>query len=175
VGENRDQEARAKHDAYAGPRVTWHFVGGLQTNKCRSVAAYADVVQTVDRLRLVDPLARAAAAAGRALTVLVQVSLDEDPRRGGVRPADVPDLAAAVVAREPLVLGGVMGVAPLGAEPRAAFDLLASVAERLRADHPGAGWVSAGMSSDLEEAVAAGATHLRVGTALLGGRPPSVR
>jgi PLP dependent protein len=152
--------------------VRWHFVGQVQTNKARSVARYADWVHAVDRPRLVHALDAAAARAGRRLTCLVQVALDDDPGRGGTVAADVPELADAVAAADALDLGGVMAVAPLGADPRAAFTRLARVAEEVRAAHPQARAVSAGMSADLEEAVACGATHVRVGSALLGNRPP---
>ncbi len=172
-GENRDSDARTKATEVTG--VCWHFVGGVQTNKARSVAAYADVVHSVDRLRLVDALADGARRAGRTLQVLVQVSLDDDPRRAGATSADVPALAAAAAAAEGLHLAGVMAVAPLCAEPRVAFDRLAEVAAAVRANHPGAQMISAGMSGDLEAAVAAGATHVRVGTALFGHRPPVLR
>ena len=108
---------------------------------------------------------------GRQVRCLLQVSLDGDPARAGAPAEALPGLAEAVAGAPGLVLGGLMAVPPLGADPRAAFAELAGLAARLRADHPGAGWISAGMSGDLEEAVAGGATHLRVGTALLGGRP----
>jgi pyridoxal phosphate enzyme (YggS family) len=168
LGENRDQEAAPK--AAEVPDVTWHFVGSLQTNKCRSVAGYADVVHAVDRLAVVEALAEGAQRAGRELVALVQVSLDGDPARGGAPVAEVPQLADHVAGAEGLRLGGVMAIAPLDADPAHAFALLARVAAQLQAAHPGATVVSAGMSGDLEQAVAAGATHLRVGSALLGPR-----
>jgi PLP dependent protein len=178
VGENRDQEAAAKvtasQDAGVGGMV-WHFVGQLQRNKAGSVATYADVVHSVDRQRLVGALDRAAATAGRRLTALVQVDLRDEPRddgRGGAAPGEVVELAAAVAAADRLVLGGVMAVAPADADPDVAFARLAEVAARLRDHHPDAVAVSAGMSGDLEAAVRHGATHLRVGSALLGSRPP---
>jgi pyridoxal phosphate enzyme (YggS family) len=171
VGENRDQEAAAKHGETTDLGLRWHFVGQLQRNKCRSVASYVDVVHSVDRAPLVSALSRAAVDAGRELSVLIQVSLDDHATgRGGAKPDDVAPLAAAVAAAAALELGGVMAVAPLGAPAEPAFAHLASVAERLRADHPAATIISAGMTGDLEAAVAAGATHLRIGTALLGGR-----
>ena len=168
LGENRDQEARPKAAAVTG--VRWHFVGQLQTNKAASVASYADVVHAVDRPALVAALGKGARRAGRTVTALVQVSLDGDPDRGGALPADVPALADEVAATEGLVLGGVMAVAPLGADPVPAFALLAEVAAGVVAAHPAATVVSAGMSEDLEVAIASGATHVRVGTALLGHR-----
>jgi pyridoxal phosphate enzyme (YggS family) len=173
VGENRDQEARAKAAEANG--VRWHFVGGLQTNKARSVASYADVVHSVDRPELVAALSAGAVRADRRLDVLLQVSLDGDPARGGCAPAEVPALADAAAGAGGLRLAGVMAVAPLGAEPVAAFTELAEVHERLLAQHPTAVARSAGMSGDLEQAVAQGATHVRVGTALLGARAPVSR
>lgn len=171
LGENRDQEAAPKAAAVTG--VRWHFVGSLQTNKARSVATYAEVVHAVDRLPLVEALSAGAVRAGREVTALLQVSLDGDPARGGALPAEVLRLADRVVTEPGLILGGVMAVAPLDADPVEAFAVLARVAADLQAVHPGATMVSAGMSGDLEQAVAAGSTHLRVGTALLGPRTPA--
>jgi pyridoxal phosphate enzyme (YggS family) len=168
LGENRDQEAAAKAREVTG--VRWHFVGRLQTNKAASVARYADVVHAVDREHLVTALSAGAVRAGRLLEALVQVSLDGDPHRGGATPDLVPQLADLVEQAEGLRLGGVMAVAPLGLEAAVAFARLAEVAAALRVQHPGATTVSAGMSGDLEAAVAAGATHVRVGTAILGPR-----
>lgn len=174
VGENRDQEAAAKAAACESLGLRWHFVGQLQTNKAPSVARYADTVHSVDRPRLIDALAHAAGAAaavGRRLGCLLQVSLDGDTARGGALPRDLPSLADRVAAAPDLELRGVMAVAPLGAAPAAAFARLADLAADLRRDHPSADWVSAGMSADLEAAIAAGATHVRVGSAILGDRP----
>ncbi len=182
VGENRDQEAAPKAAELADLRdeLTWHFVGQLQTNKAASVARYASVIHSVDRIRLVTALGAAARKAGRRLRCLVQVSLDDEPGRGGAPADQVLAIADAVASQAGLDLGGVMAVAPLAAEPvpggpLAAFQRLAGTAAQVRAQHPGAVMISAGMSGDLEAAIAAGATHVRVGTALLGGRPGFVR
>jgi hypothetical protein len=182
VGENRDQEAapKAARVAALGVSMTWHFVGQLQANKAASVVSYADVVHSVDRPGLVSALSRRAVAAGRdepgrALRCLIQVSLDGAAGRGGAQPADVPALADAIASAGGLALDGVMAVAPLGAAPRPAFARLADIADMLRAAHPGARAISAGMSSDLEDAIAEGATLVRIGTALLGGRRAFVR
>jgi pyridoxal phosphate enzyme (YggS family) len=179
VAENRDQEAAPKAAECDDLGLTWHFVGQLQTNKARSVVSYSDVVHSVDRVRLVTALSRAAAGAGRSLRCLIQVSLDEaipdQQGRGGVRPDEVRAVADALAAAEGLELGGVMAVAPLGADPAPAFDRLAEVSISLRAEYPSAKTVSAGMSADMEQAIASGATHVRVGTALLGGRRAIVR
>jgi len=177
VGENRDQEAapKAAECADLRDRLTWHFVGQLQTNKVSSVVRYADMIHSVDRPRLVTALGAAARKASRTLTCLVQVSLDGAPGRGGVVAADLPLIADAVAREAGLELGGVMAVAPQGADPLGAFRGLAEMAAGVRAAHPRATVISAGMSGDLEAAISAGATHVRVGTALLGGRPGFVR
>lgn len=181
VGENRDQEAapKAAEVATAGAAVRWHFVGQLQRNKCRSVVRYADVVHSVDSVRLATALGRAAAAGrDRPLDVLVQISIDGAPGRGGALPESTdPDVGllpvtAAVAAEPALRLAGVMAVAPLGWDPDRAFDRLAAVVQRVRAEYPDATKVSAGMSGDLESAIRHGATHVRVGSALLGMRSP---
>jgi pyridoxal phosphate enzyme (YggS family) len=177
IGENRDQEAAPKAAACAafGLNITWHFVGQLQTNKAASVVSYAQVIHSVDRLRLARALGSRAREAGRTVTCLVQVSLDGDPDRGGAVGPQVEEVADAVASEGGLVLGGVMAVAPLGQSPAVAFRNLMKAAESVRSAHPGAVMVSAGMSDDLEQAIEAGATHVRVGTALLGGRRPFVR
>jgi len=175
VGENRDAEAAPKAAECAGLHLTWHFVGQLQTNKAASVVRYASVVHSVDRLRLVRALGRAACGAGRVVECLVEVSLDGDPARGGAAAGDVPALAEALAAEEGLVLGGVMAIAPLSMAPADAFARLLASAGIVRGIRPGATVISAGMSGDLEAAVEAGATHLRIGTALLGDRGPRVR
>lgn len=171
IGENRDQEAAAKVERLAHRELlTVHFIGQLQSNKAASVAHYADVVQSVDRAKVARALDRAAGAVGRVLDVTVQVSLDASEGRGGVAPAEAAALADLVAASPALRLRGVMAVAPLGADPRPAFARLREVGDGIRTAHPEATWVSAGMSGDLEAAVAEGATHLRVGSAILGSR-----
>ncbi|MFL6054550.1 MAG: YggS family pyridoxal phosphate-dependent enzyme [Actinoallomurus sp.] len=175
IAENRDQEAAAKAAECSDLPLRWHFVGQLQTNKARSVVSYSDVVHSVDRERLVTALSRAAIDADRSVRCLVQVALDDAEGRGGVRPDGVAALADAIAAAPGLTLGGLMAVAPLDGDPAAAFGRLAEVAAVLRATHPGADMISAGMSGDMAEAIACGATHVRVGTALLGGRRAIVR
>jgi len=184
VAENRDQDAAAKAAECRNLLLRWHFVGQLQTNKVRSVLRYADRVHSVDRLRLVAALSAGVLKAERPpLGCLIQVDLGPESAegefaqgRGGARPAAVPELADALAAAPGLRLDGVMAVAPLlgrfAGNPRAAFDRLAEISSRVREVHPAATMVSAGMSGDLEQAIAAGATHVRVGTAVLGARPP---
>lgn len=181
LGEARDQEAVPKVAELAtlrpGSGVRWQLLGRLQRNKARSVARWADCVSSVDSARLVDALERAVGNATDAgerttpLDVLLQVSLDGDPARGGCPSPELPALADRAAHASNLRLLGVLAVAPLGADPDAAFADLAAVHERLLADHPGARTRSAGMSGDLESAVAHGSTCVRVGTALLGTRP----
>jgi PLP dependent protein len=180
LGESRDQEAKAKAAAlavWAGsnglglPR--WHFLGRLQTNKCRSVAKYAYAVHSVDRAEVVDALADGVVRVDRdPLPVFVQLSLDEDPERGGVEAGALSALADRVAQRPELHLAGVMAIAPLGAEPAEAFARLAESSARLRQAYPSASAISAGMSQDFEAAIRQGATHVRVGSALLGRRRP---
>ena len=186
-GENRDQEAApkaaevAQAAAVAGATpiaVTWHFIGQLQTNKAASVVRYASVVHSVDRVRLVRALGAAARAApaaraspaARALSCLVQVSLDGDASRGGVPVAEITQVGAAIEAEPGLLLGGVMAVAPLDVAAETAFASLRAISGAVREIKPAATIISAGMSGDLEAAVQNGATHLRIGTALLGNR-----
>ncbi|MGW5617016.1 YggS family pyridoxal phosphate-dependent enzyme [Streptomyces sp. NPDC003877] len=179
VAENRDQDAAPKAAACSDLPLTWHFVGQLQTNKVRSVVNYADFVQSVDRSRLVTALSKEAERTGRELGCLLQVALDagESGRgeRGGVAPEGVEELAGLVAGAPGLRLAGLMTVAPLAGEyagrEQAAFERLMDLSTDLRRSHPAATMVSAGMSADLEQAVAAGATHVRVGSAVLGVRP----
>jgi pyridoxal phosphate enzyme (YggS family) len=178
IGENRDQEAapKAAEVAAAGEEVRWHFVGQLQRNKARSVAGYASLVHSVDTVRLARALGKAAAARTTPLEVLVQVSIDGDPTRGGAIPGGdketgLESVAEAVAADKGLKLRGVMAIAPLDWAPERAFERLATVAAELRVGYPTADLISAGMSADLEQAVAFGATHVRIGSALLGNRP----
>ena len=178
VGENREQELKAK--APECPDATWHFVGQLQSKKARSVVRYASVVHSVDRSSLVAALSKAAVAEGRTVRCLLQVSLASygsaeaatGAERGGVGPSAVLELADEVAAADGLELGGVMAVAPLGSDPDEAFAGLRDVASRLRSEHPKADWISAGMTGDLDAAIRHGATHVRLGRALLGTRPP---
>jgi PLP dependent protein len=173
VGENRHQEAEAKAAECADLGLTWHFIGGLQSNKAAAVATYSSVVESVDRRKLVRPLSTGAQRREHAVDVLLQVSLDPPGASGraGAEPAALEELAAAVAEAELLTLRGLMAVAPLGEDPAVAFGRLADVRAEFLAHHPTATWLSAGMSADLEQAIEAGATHVRVGSAVLGSRP----
>ncbi len=178
VGENRDQEAAEKAAELGDLGLHWHFVGQLQSNKAKSVVKYAAAVHSVDRLQLAGALAKAVAAererTGRGpLDCFIQVSLDDDAEghRGGALPGEVPALADRLAGSDGLRLAGLMAVAPLGAEPDRAFEKLAAVSARLAIAHPDATGISAGMSQDLEAAIRFGATHLRIGSDILGPRP----
>ncbi len=173
VGENRHPEARDKLAECGDLGLRWHFIGGLQSNKAAVVGSYADVVESVDRVKLVNALDRGAHEGSREVDVLLQVSLDP-PGREGRAGADADDLAAladAVDGSGMLRLRGLMAVAPLDEDPRAAFGRLTDVHQAFVSQRPDAAWLSAGMSSDFEAAVEAGATHVRVGSAILGARP----
>ena len=175
VGENRDAEAAPKAAQCADLDLFWHFIGQLQTNKAASVVRYATFVHSVDRPRLVRALGAGARRAGRVIQCLIEVSLDGDPARGGAPAGQVPGLAETLMAEAGLVLAGVMAIAPLGMPPADAFAGLRDSALAVRAVRPAATVISAGMSGDLEAAIAVGATHVRIGTALLGDRGARVR
>lgn len=173
VGENRQQELSAKRGEYAGVPLRWHFIGQAQTNKAKAVRRDADAVHSLDRARLADALHAARADGDESiLDVLIQINLTDDPGRGGVQPDGLTELAEHVAASCPsLRLRGVMAVAPLDEPPAAAFARLAEHSARLRRVIPDADWISAGMTGDFAEAIAAGATHLRIGSAITGPRP----
>ncbi|MFV0373184.1 YggS family pyridoxal phosphate-dependent enzyme [Microbacterium sp.] len=172
VGENRQQELHAKRgDLSDLADLRWHFVGQAQTNKARHIRADADAVHSVDRIRLADALHGAGEDAAQ-LDVLVQVNLTDDPGRGGAPPGDAAALAEHILAHCPsLRLRGVMAVAPRDEPAARAFERLADSAAAVRGVAPAADWISAGMTGDFAEAIAAGATHLRIGSAITGPRP----
>lgn len=171
LGENRQQELTAKRAALEDlDDLRWHFIGQAQTNKAAAIRRASDVVHSVDRTRLADALHRAASD-DRVLDVLVQVNLTEDAGRGGSTADDAEALAEHVLGLDSLRLRGVMAVAPLDEEPAAAFARLRAVADRIRLLAPDARWISAGMTGDFVEAIQAGATHLRIGSAITGPRP----
>ncbi|MEP6842956.1 MAG: YggS family pyridoxal phosphate-dependent enzyme [Pseudolysinimonas sp.] len=170
LGENRHQEAAAKAGELSDLDLNWHFVGQLQSNKAKAVRGYARAVHSVDRGSLVDAL-----AGEHPLDVFLELNLTGNPARGGVDPELLKPLAEHVLSAAAhgggLVLRGVMAVAPLGEEPRAAFARVREASETLRRLAPDAVAISAGMSGDFREAILEGATHLRIGTAITGKRP----
>lgn len=174
VGENRHQEAQAKAAELSDLELNWHFVGQLQTKKARQAARYAHAIHSIDRERLVDALATAELAdPAQPVEAFVQLNLTDDPGRGGAAPDDLERIAERVLATPTLRLRGVMAVAPLPEEeaPASAFARLRGYSERVRRLDPQATAISAGMTHDYPEAIAAGATHLRIGSAITGNRP----
>jgi PLP dependent protein len=171
VGENKDQEAREKHAAVR-QNLVWHFVGQLQTNKVKSVVNYVDFIHSVDRIRLAREINKAAERISKKPKVLIQVDLGgDDPNRGGVAGEQLLELAESVSESSNLQMAGLMAVAPLGESPARAFERLAQIRSDFLETYPAANLLSAGMSEDFEQAIEFGATHLRIGSLLLGVRP----
>ena len=173
-GENRDQEAGPKAKQIASEsdeRFNWHFIGQLQTNKVKSVLEYADILHSLDRPSLLDELQKRTVERENPLKVFVQVNMTEDPDRGGVNPEDLMAFAERVLSSPGLELVGLMGVGGLEVAPELEFERLATLSVELQKLAPGANRLSMGMSGDFETAIAYGATHLRIGTAITGNRP----
>ena len=163
-GENRDQEGREKAPSVPGK---WHFQGQLQSNKLNSITKWADVIQTIDSLRYVQLVSK---ATEKDLEVFIQVSLDGEVNRGGADINDLHEIADAILNTQNLKLQGLMAVAPLGEAPDSAFERLAKIHQNFRAKYPNSPYLSAGMSGDYESAIAHGATHVRIGSSILGSR-----
>ena len=173
VGENRDQEASSKKSEVKN-QFNWHFIGQLQSNKAKSVVNYADLIHSVDRWSLAKEIQKSAQGIDKVQPVLIQVDLDQsgpDPTRGGIWPAELNELVASINQASHLELKGLMSVAPLGEKPELAFARLKDIRVGFLKENPEAQILSAGMSDDLEAAILHGATHLRIGSALLGERP----
>jgi pyridoxal phosphate enzyme (YggS family) len=177
VGENRQQEASDKSQQLADLALDWHFIGQLQSKKARSVLAFASTIHSLDRISLVTAIGAAldngapASASHQHVDAFIQVNLTDDAARGGVRPDDLASFAEAVAATPSIALRGLMAVAPVGEDPRRAFERVRRAQQQLLAVVPGATDLSMGMSGDFREAVLEGATHLRIGTAITGNRP----
>ena len=173
-GENRDQEAQPKARDFAqlvdGSSATGHFVGQLQSNKAKSVASYAGVVHSVDRESLLIALEKATLERTKPLDVFLQVNLTADLGRGGVNPAELEPFAERVAGSSGLNLLGIMAVAALDEPLESEFEKIAKLSQKLISVAPQAKFISAGMSQDFETALAYGATHLRIGTAITGKR-----
>jgi pyridoxal phosphate enzyme (YggS family) len=167
IGENRHQDAAPKAADLTDLDLTWHFIGQLQSNKVRAVLDYASVIQSIDRASIVTAIA----ATGKSVDAFIQLNLTDDPRRGGVVPADLAALVEDVLAVPSIRLRGLMAVAPLDEEPRRAFEMVRKASDRTLAQAPLASALSMGMSGDFREAILEGATHLRIGTAITGKRP----
>ncbi|CAB5044784.1 unannotated protein [freshwater metagenome] len=170
AGENREQEGSAKASEVLAP-MNWHFIGQLQRKKVKSVLEWASVIHSVDRLELAEEIVKRVVGREQVLRVLVQVSLDGAQGRAGARRSELSEIAS-LLATSPMVdLAGLMAVAPLGEDPRAAFQNLQAIRADFIREFPGALWCSAGMSGDLAAAIEFGATHVRVGSSILGSRP----
>ncbi|WP_371030430.1 YggS family pyridoxal phosphate-dependent enzyme [Pseudoclavibacter sp. JSM 162008] len=168
--ESRHPEARDKVAAFAERAdLEWHFVGQVQTKKARQIAQYVDAVHSIDRGGLVDALSGVERA--HPLRAFVQVNMTPDPARGGVQPTELEALVEQVLRTESLELKGLMCVAPLGGDPRAAFAELQALGQRIQSLAPSATSLSMGMSNDFADAIENGATHLRIGAAITGKRP----
>ncbi len=186
-GENRDQEARAKVEEFKkyvadsessedqtnqANQVKWHFQGQLQRNKLRSIASWADFIHSLDQERYLLPLQQLSVELEKPISLLLQLSLDLPirPDRGGVPPEDLIGLGAKMKEHSGLILQGLMAVAPLDVAPDLAFSALKTISGTFLKAFPDATWVSAGMSGDFAAAIASGATHLRIGSSILGSR-----
>lgn len=165
-GENKDAEGAEKSKEVAG---RWHFQGQIQSNKINSIATWADVVHSIDDIRHVARLNRAVPE-GKKIEVFIQVSLDKSPGRGGVDASELPQIAESILESANLQLEGLMAVAPLGESQESAFARLALIHSDFRQQFPQSTFLSAGMSGDFETAIAYGATHIRIGSSILGSR-----
>ena len=164
-GENRDQEAGPKAEAIS---ATWHFQGQIQSNKIKSICQWADVIHSISSEKEILKFAQSP----RKHQVFLQVSLDGQEGRGGASQTDLTQLADLVNQSNNLELLGLMAVAPLGVEPIKAFADLAQINQGFASQYPNSKYLSAGMSGDFEAAIKHGATHVRVGSSILGSRSP---
>ncbi len=176
-GENRDQEASAKAQQIAEALIpgqlapTWHFVGQLQSNKVKSMLTYSSVLHSLDRLSLLNELAKQLAKTPeKALDVFIELNLTDDPNRGGIEPKHLAEFTEQVLTVPQLKLLGVMGVAGLDVDPAVDFDRILTSSQQVQTLSSSAKFISAGMSGDFEQAIGYGATHLRIGTAITGKR-----
>ena len=172
VGESRAQELKEKYTV-VGDRVTWHFVGHLQTNKVRHVVGVASLIHSVDRFGVAEAIARRAATLGKAQRVLIEVNIARDPAKHGADPAQAIALACEVAALDGIEVKGLMAMAPFTEDPASArepFTELRELGGRLAGELPGATELSMGMTRDFEVAVEEGATLVRVGEAIFGPR-----
>ena len=163
-GENRNEEGLEKSSVID---ATWHYQGEIQSRKLRDIAQWANVIHSLDTA---SHIAKLDSVAASEIDIFLQLSLDGDPSRGGVIESDLPALADAALASSHLNLVGLMCVPPVAQDPRAAFTEIAAIHRRFIARYPAAISLSAGMSGDFEIAVDCGATHIRVGSSILGSR-----
>lgn len=167
-GENRDQEASGKVPQLPSD-INWHFQGQIQSNKLKSISSWATFIHSVDQFKYAKMISDF--SAGQVKSIFIQLSLDQIPDgRGGVSPTDLHDLATQINQLPNLKLMGLMAVAPVGEDPNLAFTRLAKYQNEFVQNFPEAKSLSAGMSGDYESAVSHGATHLRIGSSILGNR-----
>jgi pyridoxal phosphate enzyme (YggS family) len=166
-GENRTEEGSEKSLVVPG---TWHYQGQVQSRKLREIAAWADVIHSLDQISHIEKLNRICEESQKKISVFIQISLDGAPDRGGVVEENLAALAEAAEESSALELKGLMCVPPVEYEHALAFAKIAEVHHRFLSNFPTAKWLSAGMSSDFEVAIAHGATHIRVGSQILGSR-----
>jgi pyridoxal phosphate enzyme (YggS family) len=166
-GENRDEEGSEKSKVVEG---IWHFQGQIQSKKLRSIASWASVIHSLDSQDHVAKLSNVLADREKVMQVFIQLSLDGDPKRGGVVADDLEKIATPIIADSQMRLVGLMSVPPVEMEVERAFESIATIHQKFIATHPEAIYLSAGMSSDFEVAIKHGATHIRVGSQILGSR-----
>ena len=166
-GENRDQEGSVKAPELPDDAI-WHFQGQIQSNKLKSIVNWADVVHSIDQFSHAQKLD----SIGAKKDIFIQVALDQSENRGGIQPSELLNFVESLTALSNLRILGLMAVAPLGEEPDSAFNRLSEISKNLLAIHPGMRAISAGMSNDFEVAISNGATHIRIGSQILGVRQP---
>jgi pyridoxal phosphate enzyme (YggS family) len=169
-GENRDQEAAPKVSALPAD-ITWHFQGGIQSNKLKSISNWASVIHSVDKFKYAQMISQF--SVGKTKEIFIQVSLDTIPQsREGVDPADLMQLAEQIMSLPNLEVKGLMAVAPLDQPTEQAFVRLQQIQQKFIQLYPAASSLSSGMSGDYELAISLGATHVRIGSSILGNRSP---
>ena len=169
-GENRDQEAAPKVSALPAD-ITWHFQGGIQSNKLKSISNWASVIHSVDKFKYAQMISQF--SVGKTKEIFIQVSLDTLPQsREGVDPADLMQLAEQIMSLPNLEVKGLMAVAPLDQPTEQAFVRLQQIQQKFIQLYPAASSLSSGMSGDYELAISLGATHVRIGSSILGNRSP---
>jgi pyridoxal phosphate enzyme (YggS family) len=169
-GENRDQEAAPKVGVLPAD-ITWHFQGGIQSNKLKSISNWASVIHSVDKFKYAQMISQF--SVGKTKEIFIQVSLDTIPQsREGVDPADLMQLAEQIMSLPNLEVKGLMAVAPLDQPTEQAFVRLQQIQQKFIQLYPAASSLSSGMSGDYELAISLGATHVRIGSSILGNRSP---
>lgn len=174
-GENRDSEGAAKAEILPDDAI-WHFQGGIQSNKLRSIVRWSDYIHSLDDLRHAEKISTIAQELGKRQKCFIQINLDDrdaqipDAGRSGIKSENLLEFASSVLGMPGVEIVGVMGVGPLDLDPRPAFEELHRLSQVLRVEIPTARLISAGMSGDFQIAIECGATHVRLGSSILGSR-----